>query len=166
MDDAGSDSLSAATPATPTQEPTAATAPTSTRFAVNVSSPAGSFVAEPPDWSVLRDPPGSSSRPQQLPYTPQRTSSSQESLFVAPFAAYENSPRGGASVATSFSGSSAGHSAPVPPYLAPSLQQPVQLSLSRSCDTGGADASVLLGLEELERQQADLEKRRAHEAAR
>lgn len=30
---------------------------------------------------------------------------------------------------------------------------------------GGTDASVLLGLEELERQQADLEKRRANEAA-
>lgn len=147
---------------------------------------------------------------------------------------YDSSPRGGASIATSFSGShgSVGGSiqggggasvqsgVPVPPHLSHggmsgqqslsaqshgSMQQP-QLSLSKSGDTinssqnvqsghnsggqggygqmqqqqlmgarqqqqsgmqgqgGGsqsADASVLLGLEELERQQADLEKRRA-----
>lgn len=144
---------------------------------------------------------------------------------------YDSSPRGGASIATSFSGShgSVGGSIqgasvqsgmPVPPHLSHggmsgqqslsaqshgSMQQP-QLSLSKSGDTinssqnvqsghnsggqggygqmqqqqlmgarqqqqsgmqgqgGGsqsADASVLLGLEELERQQADLEKRRA-----
>ncbi|KAL3793743.1 hypothetical protein HJC23_013305 [Cyclotella cryptica] len=218
----------------------------STNSAFVAAPPDWSALADP---SSSQKPAHQQGQQQQQYRSPQRLGSTEsqgskpEAMFPVPFAqtssggsggmgsavgpggvsrSYDNSPRGGASIATSFSGSASGTSQgphpqqqgpvavasgalPLPPF---SMQPPPaaamvpQLSLSRSGDTlnsnpqnlglnssinssmsagnanqlpqqqqrgGGvanADASVLLGLEELERQQADLEKRRANEAAR
>ena len=54
----------------------------------------------------------------------------------------------------------------LPPGPSPSFQGPPKMQQQQqpSLQQRPADASVLLGLEELERQQAEVEKRRAHEA--
>ena len=109
------------------------------------------------------------SHPPIPPYLPQQQQQQQLNVQTQHVQSQLSLSRSGEGTCQKLGSFTGGQQVPVQgvcPQQQVNQQQAQGMASQQQQQQQGADASVLLGMEELERQQADLEKRRASEAAR